>query len=54
MFVAPVPAGTPDEDLSADPPPATGPYYINKSQPGQGWEYKRNPYWAKANSTEPR
>jgi len=50
MFVAPVPAGTPDEDLSADPPPATGPYYINKSQPGQGWEYKRNPYWAKANS----
>ena len=50
MFVAPVPAGTPDEDLSADPPPGTGPYYINSSQPGQGWEYKRNPYWAKANS----
>ena len=50
MFVAPVPAGTPNEDLSADPPPATGPYYINKSQPGKGWEYKRNPYWAKDNS----
>ena len=50
MFVAPVPPGTPDEDLSASPPPGTGPYVITKSQPGQGWEYKRNPYWAKANS----
>jgi len=50
MFVAPVPKGTPDEDLSASPPPATGPYMISKSQPGRGWEYERNPYWAKANS----
>ncbi|HET8565289.1 MAG TPA: ABC transporter substrate-binding protein [Solirubrobacterales bacterium] len=50
MFVAPVPKGTPMEDLSAHPPPATGPYVITKSQPGRGWEYKRNPYWAKANS----
>ena len=50
MFVAPVPAGTPNEDLSANPPPATGPYMITKSQPGRGWEYERNPYWAKANS----
>jgi peptide/nickel transport system substrate-binding protein len=50
MFVAPVPQGTPNEDLSADPPPATGPYMITKSQPGRGWEYARNPYWAKANS----
>jgi peptide/nickel transport system substrate-binding protein len=50
MFVAPVPAGTPIEDLSADPPPATGPYMITKSQPGRGWEYERNPYWAKTNS----
>ncbi len=50
MFVAPVPPGTPDEDLSANPPPATGPYMITKSKPGQGWEYERNPYWAKANS----
>jgi peptide/nickel transport system substrate-binding protein len=50
MFVAPVPQGTPNEDLSADPPPATGPYVITKSQPGRGWEYERNPYWAKANS----
>jgi peptide/nickel transport system substrate-binding protein len=50
MFVAPVPKGTPNEDLSADPPPATGPYLITNSQPGRGWEYARNPYWAKANS----
>lgn len=50
MFAAPVPQGTPDEDLSADPPPATGPYEITNSQPGRGWEYQRNPFWAKANS----
>jgi peptide/nickel transport system substrate-binding protein len=50
MFAAPVPKGTPDEDLSADPPPATGPYAITKSEPGRGWEYERNPFWAKANS----
>jgi len=50
MFAAPVPKGTPNEDLSANPPPGTGPYMITKSQPGRGWEYERNPYWAKANS----
>ena len=50
MFVAPVPRGTPDEDLSANPPPGTGPYMITKSQPGRGWEVERNPYWEKANS----
>lgn len=50
MFVAPVPANTPMEDLSANPPPATGPYMITKSKPGRGWEYERNPEWAKANS----
>jgi peptide/nickel transport system substrate-binding protein len=50
MFAAPVPKGTPNEDLSADPPPGTGPYTITKSQPGRGWEYERNPYWEKANS----
>jgi peptide/nickel transport system substrate-binding protein len=49
LFVAPLPAGTPDEDLSANPPPATGPYMITKSQPGRGWEYARNPQWAKVN-----
>ena len=49
MFVAPLPQDTPIEDLSADPPPGTGPYMITKSEPGKGWEYERNPYWAKAN-----
>jgi peptide/nickel transport system substrate-binding protein len=49
MFVAPVPKGTPEEDLSASPPPATGPYMITNSEPGRGWEYERNPLWAKAN-----
>jgi peptide/nickel transport system substrate-binding protein len=48
-FVALVPAGAPEQDLSSDPPPATGPYEIVKSQPGKGWEYARNPQWAKAN-----
>jgi peptide/nickel transport system substrate-binding protein len=51
MFVAPVPQGTSTkDDLSAEPPPATGPYMITKSVPGKEWEYERNPYWAKANS----
>lgn len=50
MFVAPVPNGTPDRNLSADPPPATGPYVITKSEPGRGWEYERNPAWTKTNS----
>jgi peptide/nickel transport system substrate-binding protein len=49
MFVAPLPQDTPIEDMSANPPPGTGPYMITKSQPGKGWEYERNPYWAKAN-----
>ncbi|MBA3866449.1 MAG: ABC transporter substrate-binding protein [Solirubrobacterales bacterium] len=49
-FAAPVPAGTPAEDLSANPPPATGPYVITKVTPGRSWEYRRNPYWAKANA----
>lgn len=49
MFVAPLPQDTPIEDLSANPPPGTGPYIITKSQPGKSWEYERNPYWANAN-----
>lgn len=48
-FVALVPAGTPIEDLSADPPPATGPYEITSSRPGKGWDYARNPQWTQAN-----
>jgi peptide/nickel transport system substrate-binding protein len=49
-FTAPLPAGTADEDLTGDPPPATGPYEIVSSKPGRGWSYARNPYWAKANA----
>ena len=52
MFVAPVPQSTPDEDQSASPIPASGPYMITKSQPGRGWTYERNPYWAKDNGKE--
>ena len=49
-FVALVPRGTPDEDLSADPPPATGPYVISSSKPGRGWSYERNPKWKSNNA----
>jgi peptide/nickel transport system substrate-binding protein len=52
MFVAPVPQSTPAEDQSASPPPASGPYMITKSEPGRGWDYERNPYWAKDNGKE--
>jgi peptide/nickel transport system substrate-binding protein len=48
-YVALLPAKTPEKDLTAEPPPATGPYVITKSEPGRGWEYERNPQWAKAN-----
>jgi peptide/nickel transport system substrate-binding protein len=48
-FLALLPPSTPAEDLSAKPPPATGPYVIVNSKPGKGWEYERNPEWAKAN-----
>jgi len=48
LFAALVPAGTPNEDLTANPPPATGPYEIVDVQPGRAWNYVRNPAW-KAN-----
>ena len=48
-FVALVPKGTPAKNLTADPPPATGPYEITNSEPGRGWTYERNPAWAGAN-----
>jgi len=44
-FAAPLPPGTPPEDQTADPPPATGPYEITKVRPGRSWEYDRNPAW---------
>jgi peptide/nickel transport system substrate-binding protein len=50
LFAAPLPAGTAAEDLTARPPPATGPYAITESRPGRGWEYERNPQWADANA----
>jgi peptide/nickel transport system substrate-binding protein len=49
-FVALVPAGTPMRDLSAHPPPATGPYAITSSRIGEGWTYERNPAWESRNA----
>lgn len=49
LFAAVLPAGTPAKNLTANPPPATGPYMITTSEPGRGWSYARNPHWAKAN-----
>ncbi len=48
-YVALLPSDTPMKDLTAEPPPATGPYVISSSKPGRGWEYERNPQWAKNN-----
>jgi peptide/nickel transport system substrate-binding protein len=47
LFAAPLPPDTKRKDLSADPPTGTGPYMIVSSKPGRGWEYRRNPEWAK-------
>jgi peptide/nickel transport system substrate-binding protein len=47
MFVAPLPQDTPIKSMTADPPAASGPYEIVKSDPGRGWSYARNPQWAK-------
>jgi peptide/nickel transport system substrate-binding protein len=52
LFAALLPPDTPARNLSADPPPATGPYYITKSEAGRGWSYARNPYWAKDNGPQ--
>ena len=45
-----LPPDTPNEDQTAKPPPATGPYVITDVRPGRSWEYARNPAWAAANS----
>jgi peptide/nickel transport system substrate-binding protein len=50
LFVALLPPDTPDSNQTASPPPATGPYVITRSQPGEGWEYERNPQWLKNNA----
>jgi peptide/nickel transport system substrate-binding protein len=47
MFSAPLPQDTPVKNMTADPPPASGPYEIVKTDPGRGWSYARNPQWAK-------
>jgi peptide/nickel transport system substrate-binding protein len=52
LFVALLPAGTPAQNLTADPPPATGPYMISKVEKGRSWSYARNPYWAKDNGPQ--
>lgn len=44
-FAAPLPPDTPNEDQTAHPPPATGPYVITGVRPGRSWEYERNPVW---------
>jgi len=48
-FGAPLPPGTPAEDQTAHPPPATGQYMITAVKPGRSWEYERNPAWDSAN-----
>jgi peptide/nickel transport system substrate-binding protein len=48
-YAALLPPGTPNEDATAHPPPATGPYEITDVRPGRSWEYARNPAWAAAN-----
>jgi peptide/nickel transport system substrate-binding protein len=48
LYSALLPSGTPAKNLTSDPPPATGPYVIVKSEPS-GWSYERNPQWAKTN-----
>ena len=50
MFAALLPAGTPAEDQTASPPPATGPYEIVDTKIGRSWSYRRNPEWAKHNA----
>jgi peptide/nickel transport system substrate-binding protein len=52
LFVALLPADTPAKNLTADPPPATGPYAISKVERGRGWSYERNPHWAKDNGPQ--
>jgi peptide/nickel transport system substrate-binding protein len=50
LFTAPLPPDTPNKNQTASPPPATGPYAITSSQPGQSWSYERNPQWLQNNA----
>jgi peptide/nickel transport system substrate-binding protein len=49
LFAALLPADTPAENLSANPPPATGPYMISEVDGKRSWSYTRNPAWTKTN-----
>jgi len=50
LYAAVLPAGTPAKNLTADPPPANGPYEIVEVEKGRGWSYTRNPQWEKSNA----
>jgi peptide/nickel transport system substrate-binding protein len=50
LYTAPLPADTAAKNLSANPPPATGPYEIIESNPERNWAYERNPQWQKNNA----
>lgn len=50
LFVAVLPADTPAEDQSNDPPPGTGPYSIVDVKAGRSWTYERNPQWEEVNA----
>jgi peptide/nickel transport system substrate-binding protein len=45
-FAAPVPANTPFRDMTNDPPPATGPFEITRSEPNREFVLERNPKFA--------
>jgi peptide/nickel transport system substrate-binding protein len=44
-FTAPVPPGTPTQDVGTHPVPATGPYMIGHYVPNHEIEFVRNPYF---------
>lgn len=50
LYTALLPPGTPAEDQTTYPPPATGPYEITAVHPGHSWSYERNPAWAGGNA----
>jgi peptide/nickel transport system substrate-binding protein len=52
LYAAVLPGDTPAKNLTADPPPATGPYEIVEVERGRGWSYERNPQWAKSNAAQ--
>jgi peptide/nickel transport system substrate-binding protein len=53
IFAAPLPAGTPARDLSAHPPPSTGPYRIASYHPGRQIVILRNPHYTSLEPSVP-